>query len=127
MALNIHIIFWCSFSCNCLCVMDERIWRILADGSTLQFCINTILIWCHRLLCIVLLYFLLADGRPPFDSDNTVTIQLNQVIEPGVFMTSCIIAGLGCLLAICFVVFNFVKRKHRYWVIQGHLHAEQLL
>ncbi|XP_071809085.1 gamma-aminobutyric acid type B receptor subunit 2-like [Asterias amurensis] len=54
-----------------------------------------------------------SAGRPPFDSDNTVTIQLNQVIEPGVFMTSCIIAGLGCILAICFVVFNFIKRKHR--------------
>ncbi|XP_038053709.1 gamma-aminobutyric acid type B receptor subunit 2-like [Patiria miniata] len=54
-----------------------------------------------------------SDGKPPFDSDITKTIELLQSIPISVLATVSVLAALGMVLGVMFLVFNIWKRNNR--------------
>ncbi|XP_071809845.1 gamma-aminobutyric acid type B receptor subunit 2-like [Asterias amurensis] len=52
-------------------------------------------------------------GIPPFDSDTTRTITLLRATPMPIMITMCVLSSLGIVFAVCFFVFNVLKRQNR--------------
>ena len=65
-----------------------------------------------RVFCLVVV-LCVEGGKPPYDSDITVTIDVLQATPISVMATVSTLAGLGIILASLFLGFNVWYRKHK--------------
>lgn len=63
-------------------------------------------------ITVFTVFGILPDGKIPKDSTNV--IHMEEVIPPSIYITMCVCASMGIVLAVSLFAFNVVFRANRY-------------